>query len=148
MEGYLKIWDVSSRPVKTDKECKFMDSQVTIEIAAGRFLPLFGADLLRGMYSPTVHMVPKQNLTLCGLWLTTPVVSLTSTLWLHTRTYLGFTGWDTHAWGIHHLDQGSGSSHYPHHLQVRCLCNLMPIADAPFDPDHPNCNHQWAMIYW
>ena len=80
MEGYLKIWDVSSRPVKTDKECKFMDSQVTIEIAAGRFLPLFGADLLWGMYSPTVHMVPKQNLSLCGLWLTTLVVSLTSTL--------------------------------------------------------------------
>lgn len=61
LEGYPKTWDGSSRPPKTDKERDFMASQVETEIAAGRFSPSFGADLLPGMYSPPVHAVPKPD---------------------------------------------------------------------------------------
>ena len=40
-------------------EWVFLITQVETEVAVGRFSASFGCDLLPGMYSPPVHMVPK-----------------------------------------------------------------------------------------
>ena len=65
-DRYPKTWDRSSRPLKTDDKRNFLTSQVQIEVKVGRFSPSFGTNLLPGMYSPLVHVVPKPDLdTLC-----------------------------------------------------------------------------------
>ncbi|KAJ7117925.1 hypothetical protein C8R43DRAFT_830931, partial [Mycena crocata] len=58
-DTYPETYDVSSCPLKSEKERQFVMDQRDIEIALDRFSPAFGPDLLPGMYSMPIHAVPK-----------------------------------------------------------------------------------------
>ena len=51
-EGYLKLWDGSWHPPKSEKEHDFLEEQVQTKIATKCFSELFRMELLLGMYSP------------------------------------------------------------------------------------------------
>ncbi|KAG1723384.1 hypothetical protein EDD22DRAFT_745547, partial [Suillus occidentalis] len=63
MDGYPLTWDNSYRPLKNEEHRAFVQEQVDEEVRLGRFSPPFGPDLLAGMYSTPVHVVPKPNST-------------------------------------------------------------------------------------
>jgi len=67
MDGYPLMWDNSFRPLKNEEHQAFVQEQVDEEVHLGRFSYPFGPDLLEGMYSTPVHVVPKPNLS--KLWL-------------------------------------------------------------------------------
>jgi hypothetical protein len=67
MDGYPLMWDNSFRPLKNEEHQAFIQEQVDEEVRLGRFSHPFGLDLLEGMYSTPVHVVPKPNLS--KLWL-------------------------------------------------------------------------------
>ena len=52
-------WDNSFRTLKSEDELTFVQEQVTKEVQKSRFSHSFGPDLLPGMYSMLVHVVPK-----------------------------------------------------------------------------------------
>ena len=52
-------WDNSFRVLKSEDELSFVREQVLKEVHKGRFSHEFGPDLLPGMYSMPVHVVPK-----------------------------------------------------------------------------------------
>ena len=56
---YPVTWDFSDRPPKNEDEAEFLRSQRDIEIAAERYSEGFGTELLPGMYSTPVHVIPK-----------------------------------------------------------------------------------------
>ncbi|KAJ7044839.1 hypothetical protein C8F04DRAFT_1207029 [Mycena alexandri] len=56
---YPDTYDLGDCPLKTEKKRQFVRDQRDAEIAAGRFSPSFGPDLLPGMYSMPIHAVPK-----------------------------------------------------------------------------------------
>jgi len=58
-ETYPVTWDNSHRPIKTDAERNFLESQIDKEVAAGRYSDEFGPELLPGMYCSPIHTVPK-----------------------------------------------------------------------------------------
>ena len=58
-ETYPVTWDNSHRPIKTDAERNFLESQIDKEVAAGRYSDDFGPELLPGMYCSPIHTVPK-----------------------------------------------------------------------------------------
>ena len=60
-EGYLKLWDGLWHPLKSEKECDFLEEQVQTEIALECFSESFRTELLPGMFSPLVHAVPKPD---------------------------------------------------------------------------------------
>ena len=55
-------WDNSLRALKSEDELSFVEEQVAKEVEKGRFSPPFGPDLLPGMYSMPVHVVPKPGI--------------------------------------------------------------------------------------
>jgi len=60
-EGYPSIVD-ESKPSPSDlQKADFLRSQRDVEIAKGRFSKSFGGDLLPGMYSMPIYVVPKPN---------------------------------------------------------------------------------------
>jgi len=61
MDGYPLTWDNSFRPLKNEEHQAFVQQQVDEEVRLGRFSHPFGPDLLGGMYSTPVHVVPKPN---------------------------------------------------------------------------------------
>jgi hypothetical protein len=58
-EMYPVTWDNSYRPVKTQAERDFLESQMDKEVASGRYSADFGPDLLPGMHCSPIHTVPK-----------------------------------------------------------------------------------------
>jgi hypothetical protein len=58
---YPLTHDQSSRPLNSDKERDFIREQRDDEIAKGRFSKSFRTELLPGMYSMPIHMVPKPH---------------------------------------------------------------------------------------
>lgn len=58
-EEYSVMWDFSERPLKTKHEADFLREQRDINISAGRYSENFRTDLLPGMYSTPIHVVPK-----------------------------------------------------------------------------------------
>ena len=60
-EGYPKLWDGLWHLPKSEQECDFLEEQVQTKIATEHFLELFRTELLPGMYSPPVHIVPKPD---------------------------------------------------------------------------------------
>jgi hypothetical protein len=60
-EGAPCVWDNSDRPLKSEREREFVKSQFKVEIGKERFSPGFGKDLLPGMVSVPVHVVPKPD---------------------------------------------------------------------------------------
>jgi len=61
-DAYPSTNDNSMRTSKkTEVQAAFVDSQVREEIRLGRFSESFGTDLLPGMHSVPIHVVPKPN---------------------------------------------------------------------------------------
>ncbi|KAJ7040083.1 hypothetical protein C8F04DRAFT_948817, partial [Mycena alexandri] len=58
---YPETYDVSDCPLNSEKERQFVRDQRDVELQLGRFSPSFGPDLLPGMYSMPIHVVPKPN---------------------------------------------------------------------------------------
>ncbi|KAJ7135154.1 hypothetical protein C8R46DRAFT_1362264 [Mycena filopes] len=56
---YPDTYDMSNCALKTERERQFVRDQRDAEMAADRFSPSFGSDLLPGMYSMPIHAVPK-----------------------------------------------------------------------------------------
>ncbi|KAJ7024415.1 hypothetical protein C8F04DRAFT_895723, partial [Mycena alexandri] len=56
---YPETHDAADFPLKDERERAFVRQQRDEEIALGRFSPSFGRDLLPGMYSMPIHVVPK-----------------------------------------------------------------------------------------
>ncbi|EIW76746.1 hypothetical protein CONPUDRAFT_36709, partial [Coniophora puteana RWD-64-598 SS2] len=56
-DSYPSTWDQSQRAVIDEPEREFLQMQIDKEIQLGRFSPLFGANLLPGMYSSPIHVV-------------------------------------------------------------------------------------------
>ncbi|KAJ7029248.1 hypothetical protein C8F04DRAFT_893851, partial [Mycena alexandri] len=56
---YPETYDASDFPLKDERERTFVRQQRDEEIMLGRYSPSFGRDLLSGMYSMPVHVVPK-----------------------------------------------------------------------------------------
>jgi hypothetical protein len=63
LDGYPLTWDNSYRPLKNEEHLAFVQEQVDVEVQLGRFSHSFGLDLLGGMYSTPIHVVPKPNST-------------------------------------------------------------------------------------
>jgi hypothetical protein len=63
LDGYPLTWDNSYQPLKNEEHLAFVQEQVDIEVQLGRFSHSFGPDLLGGMYSTLIHVVPKPNST-------------------------------------------------------------------------------------
>ena len=57
--GYLTTLDMSLKGSTSNEHLDFIQAQVKIEVAAGRYSASFGPELLPGMYSSPVHAVPK-----------------------------------------------------------------------------------------
>ena len=55
-------WDNSLRALKSEDELSFVEEQVAKEVEKGHFSPPFGLDLLLGMYSMPMHIVPKPGI--------------------------------------------------------------------------------------
>ncbi len=60
-EGFPVTWDNGRMSPRSEMEQKFICGYRDDEIAVGHFSALFGPDLLPGMYSTLVHMVPKPH---------------------------------------------------------------------------------------
>ena len=58
-QTYPITWDNSQRPVKSNAERDFIESQISKEVATGKYSEDFGPDLLPGMYCSPIHTVPK-----------------------------------------------------------------------------------------
>jgi hypothetical protein len=58
---YPTTWDNSSRPLHDPKHRQFLREQRDAEIALDQYSPTFGKDLLPGMYSMPIGVVPKPN---------------------------------------------------------------------------------------
>ncbi|EIW79269.1 hypothetical protein CONPUDRAFT_25986, partial [Coniophora puteana RWD-64-598 SS2] len=58
-DGYPDTWDESQSDINNPEHLEFLNSQILEEVGLGRFSPAFGPDLLPGMYSSPVHVVPK-----------------------------------------------------------------------------------------
>ena len=58
-DDYPTTWDFSERPPKTEHKADFLREQRDTEISAERYSESFGTDLLPGMYSTPIHVVPK-----------------------------------------------------------------------------------------
>jgi hypothetical protein len=56
-------WDNSSRPLKSEAHIAFVREQRDVEIQLGHFSPAFGPDLLPGMFSIPLGVVPKPHST-------------------------------------------------------------------------------------
>jgi hypothetical protein len=54
-------YDNSCRPIKTEEHAAFVQSQRDVEITLGQFSESFGTDLLPGMYSMPIGVVPKPH---------------------------------------------------------------------------------------
>ncbi len=65
--GYPITWDHSHMSLRTKMEQQFISEYKDSKLAAGQFSPPFGPELLPGMYSTPVHVVPKPHSE--GLWL-------------------------------------------------------------------------------
>ncbi|KAI0656131.1 hypothetical protein C8Q70DRAFT_883372, partial [Cubamyces menziesii] len=60
-DTYPDTWD-ERRPEHTDgRSAAFLRAQRDEEVALGRYSPAFGPELLPGMYSMPVHVVPKPH---------------------------------------------------------------------------------------
>jgi hypothetical protein len=62
-DGYPLTWDFSHRPLANEEHIAFVQGQVDEEVRLHRFSPPFGPDLLPGMYSTPIHVVPKPHST-------------------------------------------------------------------------------------
>ncbi|PBK81850.1 hypothetical protein ARMGADRAFT_947599, partial [Armillaria gallica] len=60
-EDFPAMWDNGRMSPRSEMEQKFICGYRDDEIAAGRFSTPFGPDLLPGMYSTPVHVVPKPH---------------------------------------------------------------------------------------
>jgi hypothetical protein len=60
-EHYPDTWDHSDRPLKSDDQKAFVRSAIDKEVAAGRYSPDFGSQLLPGMWSLPFSVVPKPH---------------------------------------------------------------------------------------
>ncbi|KZS92195.1 hypothetical protein SISNIDRAFT_400947, partial [Sistotremastrum niveocremeum HHB9708] len=58
---YPETLDLSDRPLKDERHTLFVEDQRDEELRKGRFSPSFGKDLLPGMYSMPIGVVPKPN---------------------------------------------------------------------------------------
>ncbi|KDQ15047.1 hypothetical protein BOTBODRAFT_109310, partial [Botryobasidium botryosum FD-172 SS1] len=56
-----ETYDGSYRPIKDDRHMQFVRDQRDAEIALGRFSPSFGTELLPGMSSIPIGVVPKPH---------------------------------------------------------------------------------------
>jgi hypothetical protein len=66
-QTYPITWDNSQQPVKSNAEWDFIESQISKEVASGKYSKDFGPDFLPGMYHSPVHTVPKPGTD--SLWL-------------------------------------------------------------------------------
>ena len=57
--GYPTTLDMSLKGSTSDEHLAFIRAQVKVEVEAGRYSAPFGPELLLGMYSSPVHVVPK-----------------------------------------------------------------------------------------
>ncbi|PIL33308.1 hypothetical protein GSI_04758 [Ganoderma sinense ZZ0214-1] len=60
-DDYPDTWDEVRPPLTDERACQFLRDQRDEEIALGRYSPPFGPDLLPGMYSMPIHVVPKPH---------------------------------------------------------------------------------------
>ena len=60
-DTYPDTWDEVRPPLSDDRACQFLRDQRDEEIALDCYSPAFGTDLLPGMYSMPVHVVPKPH---------------------------------------------------------------------------------------
>ncbi len=58
---YPDTWDEARNPPDDDSARNFLRAQRDEELRLGRYSPSFGPDLLPGMYSMPVHVVPKPH---------------------------------------------------------------------------------------
>ena len=59
-QGFWPLtWDSSQHTPKTPEEAAFLQEQIDKEVMCGRYLEPFGSDLLPGIYSMSIHAVPK-----------------------------------------------------------------------------------------
>ncbi|KAJ8582271.1 hypothetical protein M405DRAFT_921680, partial [Rhizopogon salebrosus TDB-379] len=62
-DGYPLTWDFSHRPLANEEHRAFVQGQVDEEVRLNHFSAPFGPDLLPGMYSTPIHVVPKPHST-------------------------------------------------------------------------------------
>ena len=60
-DTYPDTWDEVRPPLSDDRARQFLRDQRDEEIALDHYSPAFGTDLLPGMYSMPVHVVPKPH---------------------------------------------------------------------------------------
>jgi hypothetical protein len=60
-DGYPLTWDFSHRPLANEEHIAFVQGQVDEEVHLSQFSLPFGPDLLPGMYSTPIHVVPKPH---------------------------------------------------------------------------------------
>ena len=60
-DDYPLTWDETRAPFQDDQVRQFLRDQRDEEIAAGRWSPSFGPDLLPGMYSMPIFAIPKRE---------------------------------------------------------------------------------------
>ena len=63
--SYSTTLDMSSKGSTSDEHLNFIQAQVKVEVAAGRYSMPFRPELLLGMYSLSAHAVPKPPETFC-----------------------------------------------------------------------------------
>ncbi|EJD45973.1 hypothetical protein AURDEDRAFT_21796, partial [Auricularia subglabra TFB-10046 SS5] len=59
MDSYPITWDNSERPLEDDEHRQFVREHRNSEVAAERWSAPFGPDLMPGMYSSPIGVVPK-----------------------------------------------------------------------------------------
>jgi hypothetical protein len=60
-EGYPITWDNSTHPLRDPSHVQFLREQRDTEIALGQYSSTFGKELLPGMYSMPIGVVPKPH---------------------------------------------------------------------------------------
>ncbi len=60
-DDYPDTWDEVRPPLTNDRARQFLRDQRDEEIALDRYSPSFGSELLPGMYSMPIHVVPKPH---------------------------------------------------------------------------------------
>ena len=60
-DDYPETWDETRAPLQDERAKQFLREQRDEEISLGRYSHAFGADLLPGMFSMPIHVVPKPH---------------------------------------------------------------------------------------
>ena len=60
-DGYLVTWDNYSHPINDPIHWQFLRDQRDIEVNLGQYSPSFGPNVLPGMYSMPLGVIPKPH---------------------------------------------------------------------------------------